>query len=125
MNERALRKLFNEVAPQRFVLGRLDCVRFVVDAVRVGWGRDYRGQLDYRDRRTAVSQLRRSGGLKDSCIEAMGEMWPVDDLVAGDVVWFDKPVGTIGLLMPLYIAVKANRRIVRVPIDSRMMGWKT
>lgn len=125
MNEQALRKLFNDIAPRRFQLGQLDCVRFVVDAVYAGWGRDYRDQLHYQDRRSAVAQLRKSGGLKDSCIEAMGELWPMENLQAGDVVWFDEPVGTIGLLMPNYIAVKTHRQIVRVPIDSRMMGWQT
>ena len=125
MNDRALRQLFNDIAPRRFELGGLDCVRFVVDAVYAGWGRDYRDQLNYQNRRSAVAQLRRSGGLKDSCIAAMGELWPMENLEAGDVVWFDLPVQTIGLLMPNYVAVKTHRQIVRVPIDPRMMGWCT
>lgn len=125
MNEKALRKLFNEIAPQRFELGGLDCVRFVVDAVHVGWGRDYRHALHYDGRRSAINQLRQDGGLRAACTNAMGRMWPVESLSEGDVIWFDKPVSTIGLLMPLYVAVKTHRQIVRVPIDERMMGWRT
>ena len=125
MNERALRKLFNEVAPQQFELGGLDCVRFVAEAVFVGWGRDYRDVLDYTDRRTAVDQLRQNGGLRAACTNALGRIWPVESLSEGDVIWFEKPVATIGLLMPMYVAVKSARQIGRVPIDERMMGWRT
>jgi hypothetical protein len=54
----------------------------------------------------------------------MGAIYPVEELEAGDVVWFDRPA-TIGLLMSGYVAVKTGRCIHRLQIEPQMIGWKT
>lgn len=124
MNEDALREYFVEQSnlPQKF--GTIDCVKFVANAVRIGWDRDYLGVLQYHDRRSAVDRLRALGGLRGACNHAMGDMVSITELEPGDVVWFDKPA-TIGLLMPNYVAVKLGKAIHRFQIEKQMMGWKT
>jgi hypothetical protein len=124
LNEIALREYFNDQAgtPQKF--GTIDCVKFVAGAVCVGWNRDYRSKLLYSDRRSAVERLRSFGGLLRACNNAMGEMFPIEELSPGDVIWFDKPA-SIGLLMPGYVAVKMGKCVHRFRIENKMMGWKT
>lgn len=124
MNINALRQFFDEQygTPQKF--GQVDCVRFVAEAVLVGWGRDYMDILGYSNRRTAVDRLRELGGLRGACDFAMGERRSIQELEPGDVVWFDKPA-TVGLLMPNYVAVKMGRCIHRFQIEPQMQGWKT
>ena len=124
MNVDALRDFFYEQSRRRQKFGTVDCVSFVAGAVFVGWGRDYRGVLQYRDRRSAVARLRILGGLRGACDFAMGRQYPVDELEPGDVIWFDKPA-TIGLLMPGYVAVKMGKCIHRLQIEPQMIGWKT
>ena len=125
MNVEALRDYFYETAAQEFKLGGMDCVRFVTEAVFIGWGRDYRDVLQYQDRRSAVSRLRFLGGLRGACNFAMGPMHDIDDLEPGDVVYYHKPKATIGLLMPGYVAVKMGKNIHRFEIEEGMKGWKT
>jgi hypothetical protein len=124
MNRIALRDFFNEQAHLPQKLGTVDCVSFVAQAVRVGWNRDYLGVLQYHDRRSAVDRLRELGGLRSACDHAMGEQYPVAELEAGDVIWFDRPK-TIGLLMDGYVAVKMGRTIHRLQIEPQMMGWRS
>lgn len=124
MNVLALRAFFNTQAPQHQKLGTIDCVKFVTDAVFIGWGRDYRNILQYDSRRSAIDRLRELGGLQAACIHALGPMYPMEELTTGDVVWFDQP-SSIGLLMPHYIALKMGHTIHRFDIEPEMRGWKT
>ena len=124
MNIPALQTYFWCESTRTQQLGIVDCVKFVVGAVFVGWDRDYRDILQYSDRRSAINRLRELGGLKEACIHAMGQMHPVDELVPGDVIWIDSSTA-IGLLMEGYVAVKAGRQIHRYQIDPEMTGWKT
>lgn len=124
MNALALRQYLNTQANLTNKLGVTDCVTFVTNAVFAGWNRDYRGMLDYSDRKTAVAQLRRMGGLKGACMKAMGGMYSIADLEPGDVVWYNRPP-CIGLLMQGYIMVKQAHTIHRVEIENHLMGWKT
>lgn len=124
MNVDALRDFFFEQSQVRQKFGTVDCVSFVTEAVRIGWGRDFSRVLQYCGRRSAVDRLRQLGGLKRACDMAMGERHCISGLVMGDVIWFDKPA-TIGLLMDGYVAVKMGKLIHRVQIESRMTGWKT
>jgi Domain of unknown function (DUF6950) len=125
MNYDAIRKYFNEqaVLPQK--LGTVDCVNFVTEAVYLGWGRDYRAILQYDSRRSAVARLRELGGLQAACSYAMGSMHLIEDLEPGDVIWYEKPVATLGLFMPGYVAVKMGRTICRLRIQPHLQGWKT
>ena len=125
MNMMALHDYFDTVAPVQHKLGALDCVRFVTDAVFIGWGRDYRAILQYNDRRTAISRLRALGGLKGACSHAMGEMYMIDALSPGDVVYFDKPSPTIGLLMEHYVLVKQGTTLHRLEREPQIQGWRT
>lgn len=124
MNEDALRDYFDEQSGVRQKFGTIDCVKFVANAVRIGWGRNYLGVLQYSDRRSAVARLRELGGLRGACNMAMGEAVSIEELEPGDVVWFDKPA-TIGLLMPGYVAVKLGKCIHRFQIEKQMTGWRT
>ena len=124
MNHSAIRSLFNEQSKTKQKLGTVDCVSFVAEALFVGWGRDYRDVLQYKDRRTAVKRLRELGGLQKACTFAMGPMYSVDELNKGDVIWFDKPA-TIGLLMDGYVACKLGNTIHRFKVEPQMIGWKS
>ena len=124
MNKAALGRFFETQYGQKQELGSIDCVKFVTNAVLIGWERDYRAILQYDDRRSAVKRLRELGGLKAACCHAMGDMHPISELEPGDVVWFDEPA-TIGLLMPGYVAVKLGSVIHRFQIEPQMKGWKT
>jgi hypothetical protein len=123
MNVEALSRYLSQAAQQPAALGRLDCVRFVVEALVIGWGRDYRRHLEYSDRRTAVAQLRRQGGLMDAIDRALGQNLPATDLGPGDIAYFDDPC--IGIILPNHVLVKVRRCILRVPMDSVRCGWKT
>ncbi len=125
MNVVALRGYFNEQAQIPHKLGSVDCVKFVTEAVYLGWGRDYRNALQYHDRRSAVDRLRALGGLIGACNHAIGPMRDVEDLEPGDVIYFHKPRPTLGLLMPEYVAVKIGQNIHRLVIEPEMHGWKT
>jgi Domain of unknown function (DUF6950) len=124
MNADALREYFDEQSGKRQSFGKIDCVSFVANAVRVGWDRDYLGVLQYHDRRSAVDRLRELGGLFNACCFAMGETVSIEKLEPGDVIWFDKPA-TVGLLMPGYVAVKMGKCIHRFEIEPQMIGWRT
>lgn len=125
MNRDALRKFFNEEANKPKKLGVVDCVSFVAQAVYLGWNRDYRPVLQYSDRRSAVDRLRELGGLRGACNHAMGEMLHIEELEAGDVIWYDRPAASIGLHMGEYIAVKCGKTIHRLQVEPQLRGWKT
>ena len=125
MDTVALRDFFNTQIGTKTCLGTIDCVSFVTEAVKVGWNRDHSGILQYHDRRSAVKRLRELGGLKAACFYAMGDMYFVKDLQPGDVIWYDKPFPTLGLLMPGYVAVRQGKVINRHEITDDLMGWRT
>lgn len=125
MNIEALHKYFYGVADKPLTLGHLDCVRFCAEALYVGFDRDYRGELGYWDRRSAVVRLRRAGGLRDAMIQALGEELPASDLITGDVAYFETPSPVIGLVLPTYVAVKSRRAIHRVNFSAMTVGWRT
>ena len=125
INIPALKRYFHTTANHPHALGMMDCVRFVTEAVYIGWGRDYRPVLQYQDRRSAVDRLRELGGLRGACNFAMGPMQSIEDLEAGDVIYFHKPRPTIGLLMPEFVLVKMGKNIHRLEIEQGMKGWKT
>lgn len=124
MNILALQEYFWDESTKPQKLGVVDCVKFVTTAVYLGWGRDHRHMLEYTDRRSAVARLRELGGLHAACVHALGYPVPIDKLSAGDVIWFNDPA-SIGLLMPEYVAVKANKCIHRYQKDDKMSGWIT
>lgn len=124
MNIAALRIYFQEQTGAKQSLGTIDCVKFVTNAVYIGWGRDYRDILQYSSRREAVDRLRELGGLKGACFHALGAMDFITDLHPGDIIWYDEPP-TLGLLMPNYVAVRQGQVINRYAIEECMMGWRT
>lgn len=125
MNAQALRDYFNEAAQRPFVFGDYDCVRFVAEAVRVGWGRDFLPQLQYEGRRSAVRRLRGADGLFQAVSSVLGDPIAVEDLQPGDVAWLPQGRSSIGLVMPGYVAVNGNRCIHRVDPSSVVSGWST
>ena len=122
MNTVALSKYFETAAQQPAELGHFDCVRFVVEAMNVGWGRDYRHVLGYSDRRSAVKRLRAAGGLQEAFIAELGEPVAASDLSTGDIAWFSDPA--VGLVLTNCIVVKVRKTILRLPLDSANIGWK-
>lgn len=124
MNVEALHTYLSAVASKRFALGHYDCVRFVAEALFIGWDKDYLGVLDYNDRRTAVRRLRKAGGLAAACDDALGERIPWNDLKTGDVAYFDDPHATIGLVMPDYVAIKIGVTIYRGNVTHCEFGWR-
>ena len=123
MNAEALHDYLARTAGQPARLGTLDCVRFVAEALHVGWGRDYRDLLHYSDRKSAVTQLRQAGGLYEAVCQALGQDIPVTDLEPGDIAWFPDPC--IGLILPDCIAVKYRSTVLRAPRNAAYSGWKT
>lgn len=103
-------------------LGGLDCVRFVIEGIWVGWGKDFSECLRYNSRREAVTQLREDGGLYQAFASVLGEAVPRHELTTGDIAYF--PDSFVGLVMPGYIAVKLRKTIIRVPMERCAQGWK-
>jgi len=125
MNTEALHKYLSAVESKQVTLGHHDCVRFVVEALYVGFDRDYRAQLEYWDRRSAVVRLRRAGGLRNAASDAFGHEVPKKKLVPGDVAYLEIPQATLGLILPGYIAMKVGHTIHRVDFRAIDFGWKT
>lgn len=125
MDVEALQAYFSRqsLLPQK--LGTYDCVTFVIGGLYVGWGRDYRGYLDYFDRKTAVQRLRTAGGLRSAFMDVFGPMESACELPPGSIVLWDKPLATVGLVMNGYAAVKGNKMIYRGIITDQMLGWRT
>lgn len=121
----ALSEYLARVAPLPYRFGTIDCVSFVADCLSIGFGRDYHAALRYTDRRSAVARLRAAGGLRDAVCDALGEEWPIESLTIGDVAYIRSEHGTIGIILPRCIAVKANRTIHRFEMSSARFGWKT
>lgn len=111
--------------PQR--LGVVDCTTFVVEALLVGWGVDYRDCLRYWDRRSAVRQLREEGGLHKAFFQRLGPTVPASFLEEGDIVYFHSPA-TVGLVLEAmdgkYAAVKGHNQIIRAELVHGLNGWR-
>lgn len=112
--------------PQR--LGVVDCVTFVAEALKEGWGKDYLHELRYSDRRSAVRRLRTSGGLANAVADILGPMCPMSHLSPGDVVFIRSP-DSLGIIIPRpghepYIAVKGHYVVHRLVIQPEYQGWK-
>jgi len=125
MNVLALHDYFERTAALPFEFGRLDCVRFAVEALHEGFGRDYRADLMYHDRRSAVARLRAADGLRDAIGASLGRELRPEELEPGDLAWFDWEPATIGLVLDDYVAVKAGRTIHRVHPSAILFGWRT
>jgi len=123
MDRAALSKYFEATATKPAALGGLDCVRFVIDALYVGWRVDYRDILGYQDRRTAIDRLRIAGGLEAAFTAELGDPIEAEELSPGDIAFFNDPA--IGLVMPGYVAVKFHRTIGRVPLYCAAKGWRS
>lgn len=121
MDEIAIRDYFERAHGMRSALGDLDCVRFTIEGIFYGWGIDYREILGYQDRRTAIDRLRIAGGLQQAFTDELGDPVDVDELLPGDIAYFDDPA--VGLVMPGYIAVKYRSTIFRAPRQFARCGW--
>lgn len=125
MNMLALHLFMHEQAPLKQKLGSVDCVTFVTGAILAGWGKNVFEFLEFNDRRSAVKQLRRDGGLLLACREKMGPEENIDGLPIGSVVYLE--IGgspTLGLLLEFFIVVKANKQILRIKRLEGLKGWR-
>lgn len=126
MNIPALQDYFEKVALLKQRFGVYDCCTFVVDALLIGWDRDFRDALGYWDRRTAVKRLRSAGGLRDAFTAALGPEHLIVDAPPGSVAYFNEDgFQSVGIIMNGYIAVKANRCIHRFVFEPQRTGWRT
>ena len=124
MNQLALREFMYEQAPLPQVLGKTDCVTFVTGCILAGWDKNVFEYLEFRDRKSAVVQLRQSGGLLLACREKMGTEEDIAGLPIGSVVYFHTPRPTLGLLMEHFIVVKAHKQILRIKRLEGLKGWR-
>ncbi len=126
MNIPGLQEYFAKVAglPQRF--GVYDCCTFVIEALQIGWDRNYCDDLRYFDRKSAVKRLRQDGGLRQAFTVVFGPEQLLGDAPPGSIAWMGSPGNAcVGLVMPGYIAVKANKCIHRIAFDDERTGWRT
>ena len=114
------------VASRPYELGKMDCVRFVADCLRIGYDLHYHEFLGYNDRQSALRRLREAGGLKKAIESVLDREVPACDLHPGDVAWLpNNRHGVIGFIMPGQVLVKADCRIDRFDIHSVQSGWRT
>lgn len=126
MNIPALQDYFATVAPLRQRFGVYDCCVFTVDALLIGWDRDFRDALGYFDRRSAVQRLRSAGGLRDAYTAVLGPEQLIAEAPPGSIAYFDEGrTQCVGVVMDGYIAVKANRCIHRFALEPQRTGWRT
>ena len=126
MNIPALQDYFAKVAPLRQRFGVYDCCTFVVDALLIGWDRDFRDALGYWDRRTAVKRLRAADGLRAAFSQVLGPEHLIAEAPPGSVVYLQEGrFKSVGIIMPGYFAVKANRCIHRFVLEPQYTGWRT
>ncbi len=118
----ALGEYFAQVANEQSELGGLDCVRFVIEGIRIGAGIDFRDRLGYWDRRSAVRRLRGSRGLDAAFREALGDPDPPESLDICDIAFFAPH--SVGLVMPGYVALKSRATIWRIALDQAKHGWR-
>ena len=125
MNHEALHTYLAEQSqiPSRF--GTVDCVTFVVGALRAGWDRDYSKVLHYSDRRSAIAQLRTAEGLLEAARAVLGPECAIDDLPAGSVAYADVPQPTLGLVMPDWVLIKMPTHVARIERSYDLVGWRT
>jgi hypothetical protein len=117
-----LAEFFADVVNEQSSLAKMDCVIFVVDALRYGFDVDLRDRLRYHDKKTALARIRKHRGLDGAIQHELGPPLPRDQLRYGDVA-FIRP-HAIGLVMPTYIAVKGRSTIWRITLDLAVHGWR-
>lgn len=117
-----LAEYFSRVVNEPATLAKLDCVMFVVDALRNGFGVDLRDQCRYTDKRTALARICKHGGLDGAVRHELGDPLPGDELRYGDIAFVNPHA--IGLVMPTYIAVKGRSTIWRITLDLAAHGWR-
>lgn len=121
MNRQALREYLADAAQRKQKFGSYDCVRFVAECLLVGWDKDHLAKLEYWDRRSAVRRLRKAGGLRFACSEALGP--EIQDLREGDIAYYDDPA-TIGIIVKDRVLVFMGNTIWRLPIETALTGWR-
>lgn len=109
-------------ATQQSELGRLDCVRFTIEALLEGFGVDLRHKLRYEDRHQAIARIRRHRGLDSAIRSELGEPIPAEELRPGDIAFV--PPRAMGLVMPGYIAVKFRATVWRLEMRTASHGWR-
>ena len=114
----------NAATQKRPALGHYDCVRFVIELLYVGFDRDYRDRMEYWDRRSAVRRLRKAGGLRAAFTECFGNELLADDLVVGDIAFYQKP-DTVGLILPQCVAMYFCGTMHAVDRSTVTIGWRT
>ncbi len=124
MNIEAIQDYFYRVAPFPQKFGTYDCCTFVVETLLIGFDRDFRYALGYKDRRSAVDRLRKIGGLRDAFNDILGPESLCADYPPGSIAYFDRPA-YVGIIMPGYIAVKGHGCIHRFIIEPHRTGWRT
>jgi hypothetical protein len=117
-----LAEYFADVVNEHSELAKLDCVTFVVDALRAGFDVDLRDRLKYTDRRSALARLRKHKGLDGAVTYELGTPLPADELRYGDIAFLNPHA--IGLVMPMYIAVKGRSTIWRIDPRLAVHGWR-
>lgn len=123
-NIEALHEHFAAQSQLPQTLGVVDCVTFVIEGTKVGWGNDHTDAIHYDDRRSAVKQLRRSGGLWESMTEHFGQAKKIEDLTDGDIIWMGSPA-TLGLLIGPHVFIKGNYTVHQAIRTDDMVGWST
>lgn len=113
----------SDVANEQSELGRLDCVRFVVEALRAARIADVRPLMRYDDRDTALERIRRARGLDKAIRSELGEPnVGAGEFELGDMAFV--PPHCIGFVMTDYIAVKSRATIWRIDLDCATHGWR-
>ncbi len=126
MNVPALQDYFAKVAPLPQKFGVYDCCTFLIESLLIGWDRDFRDELRYFDRKTAVARLRQDGGLREAFEVVFGPGGYIKDGPPGSIAWFgDEGQKSVGLVMPIGIFVKGNGCIHRFIMEDYRTGWRT
>ena len=120
----ALRAYLNAQSRLPARLGVVDCVTFCVGALLVGWGRDYSRVLRYKDRRSAVTQLREEGGLLQATRAVLGPEDFCYDFPPGSLAYFPTSP-TLGLILDGWVLIKGHKQIMRVERCDALKGWRT
>ncbi len=125
MNSEALHTYLADQSQIPSRLGSVDCVTFIVGALKAGWGRDYSKVLGYSDRRSAIRQLRAADGLLEAARAVLGPECAIDDLPAGSVAYADVPQPTLGLVMDDWVIIKMPSQVARIERSYDLVGWRT
>ena len=120
----AARAYLEEASKREQKLGHYDCVRFAVEMLYYGFGRDYRDKMGYWDRKSAVRRLRKAGGLRAAFSEQLGPEIPGDELEPGDIAIYSDP-DTVGIVLPSCVAIFRGNQIHAFDRSTALSGWST